>query len=278
MWSTEARRSHLIESCVHRMRSSVTGRASTALASAFLVLSLGACGAADSSAEEESASGEEQSEQTSDDGASDGGGDVNATAASGTEGDDASAEPSATQASGTTADGECVVNKGSSEFLAGSPEVDEWTMVAGTATPVSAQYGPYVQDGELWTCYERSAAGALFAAAYYASAAGRVEGVYGEWFPEGELRDEVVANEDEYMENDDGSVTMTHIAYRFQTYSADSAMIDLVMETTVPEGTAISGLRVALLWDGDRWVVDLENFGDEAYTVESLDGYSSWRG
>lgn len=260
------------------MRSSITGRVSTALTAAFLVLSLGACGAADSSAEEERTSAEAQSEQTSEDGASDAGGDENASDSSGTDGDDTSEEPPATQASGTTAEGECVVDEGSSQTPSGPPEVDEWVMVAGTAAPVSAKYGPYVQDGELWTCYEHSADGALFASAYFFSASGRVEGVYEEWLPEGDLRDEAVASEHEEVQSGGGDVTMTLIGYRFQTYSSDSAIVDLVAETTVPEGTANVSLRVALKWDGDHWVADFENFGDEGHTVDSLDGYSLWRG
>lgn len=275
------------------MRSSVIVRSTTAVASALLVLALGACGAADPSDGSAEPDSQEQEEQgASDDGGSTvaagddaGSGDSEDDGSEGaSDGDGAGSEDAAEedssgeQAPGRTADGECVVGEGSSQIPTGPPEVDEWTMVADTATPISSQYGPYAQDGEVWTCYEHSADGALFAAVYYASAAGRVEGVYGEWLPEGETRDEIVANEDEYMERDDGSVSMTHIAYRFQTYTEEAAMVDLVMEAEVSGESANSGLRVALLWDGDRWVADFENFGEEAYTVESLDGYSLWRG
>ena len=259
------------------MRSSVTGRTTGALASVLLILALGACGTSEPSTGEEASSGEQQGQNTESEPSESG--DRDTEAAEGGAGDDeAEEDASGTQDSRTTADGECKVEEGSSQIPTGVPEVDEWVMVAGTAAPVSAKYGPYVQDGELWTCYEHSADGALFASAYFFSASGRVEGVYEEWLPEGDLRDEAVASEHEEVQGGGGDVTMTLIGYRFQTYSSDSAIVDLVAETTVPEGTANVGIRVALKWDGDRWVGDMENFGEEAYTVESLDGYSHWRG
>lgn len=274
------------------MRSSVIGRSTTAVASALLILALGACGSADPS----SGTGESGSRAQEEQGASDDGGstaaapgdaepegsedDATDVAADdrGADGEDAAAKgATGDQTPGRTAGGECVVPEGSSQIPTGPPEVDEWAMVAGTAAPVSAQYGPYAQDGDLWTCYEHSADGALFAAAYYFAASGQVEGVHEEWLPEGDLRDEAIASESEHVQELD-DVSMTLVGYRFQTYTADAATMDIVSETTVPEGTANVGIRVALMWDGDRWVADLENFGEEAYTVESLDGYSPWRG
>lgn len=268
------------------MRSSVIGRSTTAVASALLVLALGACGSTDSSDGEGAGDSQSQEDGSSDDG---GGtdtaaeGDAEPGASEGTDDDGAADEGGAAedaagdQTPGRTAEGECIVPEGSSEIPSGPPEVDEWTMVAGTAAPVSAQYGPYAQDGDLWTCYEHSADGALFAAAYYFTASGQVEGVSEEWLPEDDLRDEAMASEEESVrESDDVSATL--VGYRFQTYTEDAASIDLVSEMTVTEGTANVGIRVALMWDGDRWVADLENFGEEAYKVESLDGYSLWRG
>lgn len=164
-------------------------RSTTAVASALLVLALGACGSADPSA----GSAEPDTKQQEEQGASDDGDGTGAAAddadAAGSEddasegaadddgeaGEDAGVEDSSgEQAPGRTADGECVVGEGSSQVPTGPPEVDEWEMLAGTAAPISAQYGPYAQDGELWTCYEHSADGALFAAAYYFSASERV--------------------------------------------------------------------------------------------------------
>lgn len=259
------------------MRSSVTGRTTGALASVLLILALGACGTSEPSTGEEASSGEQQGQNTESEPSESG--DRDTEAAEGGAGDDeAEEDASGTQDSRTTADGECKVEEGSSQIPTGVPEVDEWTMAGGAAAPVSVKYGPYVQDGELWTCYEHSADGALFAAAYYASAAGEVDGVYEEWLPEGELRDEIIASEEEDAQERDDSITLTHVGYRFQTYSEDSAIIDLVWEVSAPEGTAYSSLRTAFLWQDDHWVADFENFGTEARSVDSLDGYSLWRG
>lgn len=250
------------------MRSSVIDRSTIAVASAFLVLS--ACGPTSPPAGEDDADS-----QTQEQGVPDNGSGAGENGQSGE--DDAAENSSGEQPPGRTADGECIVGEGSSEIPSGPPEVDEWTMVAGTAAPVSERYGPYAQDGDLWTCYEHSANGALFASAYFLSASGRVEGVSAEWLPEGDFRDEAIASEEEGLQ-DSEELTVTLIGYRFQTYTEESAIIDLVVEGALPEGTANVSIRVALKWDRDRWVADPENFGEQGHAVESLDGYSPWRG
>ncbi|PZP14106.1 MAG: hypothetical protein DI611_13270 [Brachybacterium faecium] len=262
------------------MRSSVIARSTIAVASAFLVLS--ACGPTSPPAGEDDADSQTQEQGVPDNGSGAGenreSSERSETSENGQSGeDDAAEDSSGEQSPGRTADGECIVGEGSSEIPSGPPEVDEWAMVAGTAAPVSERYGPYAQDGDLWTCYEHSANGALFASAYFLSASGRVEGVSGEWLPEGDFRDEAIASEEEGLQ-DSEELTVTLIGYRFQTYTEESAIIDLVVEGALPEGTANISMRVALKWDRDRWAADPENFGEQGHAVESLDGYSPWRG
>lgn len=256
------------------MRTSLLGRSATALASVLLVLTLGACGA-DTTAEESTGASSEGGDAPTE-AVSDGGADADDTA--GDTDEEGTADESTGGQPGTTAAGECEIKEGSSSLPQGPPEVDEWSMVRGVSVPTSAEYGPYVRDGDLWTCYEHSADGALFAALYVFAASGRVEGFFAEWFPEGETRDHLVENEEDEIDPELGETEFTLIAYRFQTYSEDSAIIDLVAESTQPEGTANVSLRIALMWDGDRWVLDEENFGEAAHAVTSLDGYTPLRG
>ena len=199
------------------MRSSVIARSTIAVASAFLVLS--ACGPTSPPAGEDDADSQTQEQGVPDNGSGAGenreSSERSETSENGQSGeDDAAEDSSGEQPPGRTADGECIVGEGSSEIPSGPPEVDEWAMVAGTAAPVSERYGPYAQDGDLWTCYEHSANGALFASAYFLSASGRVEGVSGEWLPEGDFRDEAIASEEEGLQ-DSEELTVTLIGYRF---------------------------------------------------------------
>jgi len=171
-----------------------------------------------------------------------------------------------------------VVKEGGSEIPTTAPKVDEWVMLADTAVPTSETYGPFVQEGDLWTCYEHSAEGALFASAYYLRAGGTIEGVAEEWIPDGEIQDAAAKTEGESGGGIDEGDSLTIVAYRFQTYTENLAIIDAVVEYGTSDGAALVSLRTAFTWEGDRWLVDFDNFGQQAVAVDSLDGYTSWRG
>lgn len=186
-------------------------------------------------------------------------------------------QPDSVEADPSAEPGSCAVKQGSSQIPAQTPSVDEWTMVQGTAVPVSTTAGPYVQQGDLWTCYEHSAEGALFAITYAFAASGNVEGFLGEWIAEPDLRE--LAGDDANIdgEAEDMEGTVTILGYRYQAYSEELAIIDVAAEYVLPEGAGIVSMRMALRWEDDRWVMDFENFGADANVIESLDGYSLWR-
>lgn len=191
--------------------------------------------------------------------------------------DSGGAEPSEEQPGDETvkaAPGECAAPEGTAELPKEAPPVDSWEVVGQTSAPQSTAYGPFEQEGELWTCYEHSAAGALFAATYVFAAMGQVEGFADAWVPAGEFHDLVA--EQEAADAPAMSGTLTPAAYRYIAYSGDSAVIDLVNEFANAEGSAYLSMRFAVSWDGDRWTVDVERSSKEPTPIENLDGYVRW--
>lgn len=172
------------------------------------------------------------------------------------------------------APGECAAPEGTAELPKEAPSVDSWEAVGQTTAPQSSTYGPLEQEGELWTCYERSATGALFAVAYVFAAMGQVEGFADAWVPAGEFHDLVA--EQEAADAPAMSGTLTPAAFRYVAYSGDSAVIDLVTEYANAEGNAYLSMRFAVSWDGDSWVVDAERSSKEPTPIENLDGYVRW--
>lgn len=191
--------------------------------------------------------------------------------------DNGGAEPTEDESDGKPADaapGECDAPEGAAALPKEAPTVDSWAIVGQTTAPRSSAHGPYEQEGELWTCYERSATGALFATSYVFAAMGQVEGFADAWIPAGEFHDLVV--EQEATDSPAMSGTLTPAAYRYVAYSNDSAVIDLVSEFANTEGSAYLSMRFAVKWDGDRWTVDAENSAAEPTPVENLDGFVRW--
>lgn len=196
-------------------------------------------------------------------------------APSGNVSDNGGAEPTETKPEpAPAAQGECDVSEGAATLPKEAPAVDSWEIVGHTPVPRSSTYGPFEQDGDLWTCYEHSATGALFATSYVLAAMGQVEGFADSWIPEGEFHD--LVTEQEATDAPAASGTLTPVAYKYVAYSGDSAVIDLVTEYANSEGSAYLSMRLAVAWNGDRWTVDVENSADEPTPIESLDGYVRW--
>lgn len=169
--------------------------------------------------------------------------------------------------------GECKVQDGDETLPNEAPTVS-WDAVGNGSAPASDTHGPYAQDGELWTCYEHSPTGALLAASYAFFAMGYVPGFADEWIAESDFHDAVA--EQENAEPAPVTGTMTPAGYRYVSYSADTAVVDLATEYANEEGAAHLSMRLALKWSGDRWMVDPERSSEEFTPLESLDGYVRW--
>lgn len=243
-----------------------SSRRTTAFAAALLIIGLAACGGADDS--DESQQGEPSAAKATEEGSSDNGGDES----------DEAGEDSAAEQSSAVSDGECPIREGSSGVVTETPQVDEWTMLGDIAVPTSETYGPYERDGDLWTCYEHSAEGALFATAYMFRASGNVEGFAEAWITEGELQDEVIEAEKAPETDSTDWDSMTLAGFRYQSYTDEMAVIDLAVDVAADGSSQLVYMRIAHRWEGDRWLVDYESSGGEAVAIDSLDGFVSWRG
>lgn len=171
--------------------------------------------------------------------------------------------------------GECDAKEGDDSLPSEAPAVDAWAPLGSTAVPTSETYGPYVQDGDLWTCYEHSPVGALLATNYVWAAMGNVQGFAETWIEPGEFQDAVLEQE-QSTESPEMSGTTTLAGYRYVSYTPDAAVIDVAVEYSNADGTAHLAMRLAVKWEEDRWMVDPESLGSDYTPLESLDGYVRW--
>lgn len=170
--------------------------------------------------------------------------------------------------------GECKAAEGDEKLPTEAPPVDTWEDVAGLGVPTSNTYGPYVQEGALWTCYEHSPVGAVFAATYVFAAMGQVDGFAEAWIPEGEFRDLVADQEKTSTDPTEG--TLTPVAFKVVSYTDDKSIVEVVTKYANSDGNADLSMRFALHWNSNRWMVDAEDSSKDFTPVESLDGYTKW--
>ncbi|WP_422117770.1 hypothetical protein [Brachybacterium sp. UNK5269] len=189
--------------------------------------------------------------------------------------DGGGAVPATSAPGGEQVAGECQVQEGDDSLPTEAPPVDGWEDVSGVGVPVSDTYGPYVQDGELWTCYEHSATGAILAAHYAYAAMGSVGGFGEEWVPAGDFQEKLTSAETASTPPIDGAITPA--GFRVASYSAERAVVDVALEFANADGTALMSMRWTLTWDDDRWLIEpaaAETM--EPVALESLDGYVRW--
>lgn len=192
---------------------------------------------------------------------------------------DTSDNGGATSQAQTTApakDGECQAKDGDQNLPKDAPKVDAWQDVNGLSVPVSKTYGPYTQEGDLWTCYEHSPLGAVFAAQYLFAATGSVEGLADAWVPDSSFREELRDSEGQQASTTEGA-TGTPAGFRVTSYAPDKAVVDSALEISTSQGTTLTSLRWTLAWDGSRWQIDpaaAESM--QPTSIDSLDGYINW--
>lgn len=187
--------------------------------------------------------------------------------------------PSTTPPETVVAAEDCDPKEGDEALPDEAPIVDAWVDVEGTAVPTSATYGPHARagsEGTLWTCYEHSPAGALFATFYVFAALGNVDGVTEEWIADSEVKEQLLAAQGSSDGGTDAG-SMTPVAYRFISYSPEKAVLDAVMEYGGEAGTGYVSMRFPLIWEAGAWKVDGEQYIDSRPTpLDSLDGYVRW--
>ncbi|MGQ4493905.1 hypothetical protein ACUH96_02675 [Dermabacteraceae bacterium P13077] len=131
-----------------------------------------------------------------------------------------------------------------------APPVDQWVGVLGVGVPVSSVYGPEKREGDLFTCYQHSPTGALFAAAY-AGVGTPIKGFREEWtIPNSLAWNELKKEEGKNPSRIDG---LRIVGYKFNYYTPEEASISLITEAQSAQGTAEVSVLITLKWHNNRW-------------------------
>lgn len=163
--------------------------------------------------------------------------------------------------------------------LTTAPDVDEWAYQGTTAYPVSSVYGPGSTDaaGGFRYCFQRTPAGALFAASFIlAAGTDQTSSAWIEYFAApGPYRDALLQE----PSTDTGSTEarLRIAGFRLLAYDGESARVDLALVASTQGETVTASFVYELVWvDGD-WKIDTStpepgNFS----TIPDLAGYVPW--
>lgn len=158
--------------------------------------------------------------------------------------------------------------------------VTTWTLVGTTAAPAVDGAGPgKVEPSGMRSCYARTPAGALVAAANYA-ALGAYPPVRDQFEREatvpGPGRDALLAAPD--AGGDASTVRFQVVGFRVLRYTGEQADIDLALRSS---NGALAGYVNYLQWTDGDWKVRLADDGDALATATQLSdvtGYLPWAG
>jgi hypothetical protein len=169
------------------------------------------------------------------------------------------------------AGGACETTKPNQDFPAEAPKTTWETHPHQMLVPTSEKYGPSVQDGNLWSCFEHSPTGAVFAGPNLLAAMSMGEA---DAAVPGPGRDEVMANNAEA--NADYERPLVE-GFRVLAADENSATIDYWM--TGEGQTASYGLD--LVWDDEAgdWKLNFESPGEHPRValLEDTAPYVRWR-
>ncbi|MGQ4543353.1 hypothetical protein ACUH97_01885 [Dermabacteraceae bacterium P13088] len=156
-----------------------------------------------------------------------------------------------------------------------APKVDQWVDIKGIGVPTSAIYGPEKREGDLFTCYQHSPTGALFATFYATAGVGRVPGADKAWLsPTVLARVNKASKSDKHQENKtDSSVRI--IGYRFESYTPEKSVISLAFSVQNRNGEQAVSMRLPLIWSKDRWLLTEDGFGTPL-PLNNLQSFTAW--
>jgi hypothetical protein len=195
----------------------------------------------------------------------------------------ASPEPSSTststssQPTATPGASVCGLPSGDQAKPATTPADTKWELVGKIAAPTSpTQFGPGKTEANgLRSCFAHSPTGALYAAANMTalSSAGKADLVYQQLAVPSPERDAVLKSTPTAAPN---SVTAQLAGFKFRSYEADRAVIDLAFKGA--NGTFVS-IPVPLQWYEGDWKFVVPATGDTgARQLSDLSGYVEWAG
>ncbi|MGQ4507648.1 hypothetical protein ACUH9H_01120 [Dermabacteraceae bacterium P13128] len=132
-----------------------------------------------------------------------------------------------------------------------APKVDQWVGIRGVGVPVSSTYGPAKREGDLFTCYQHSPTGALFAAAYVVPAT-TVKGFADEWtIPESRIHKEMKAAEATNKPSKSSNFRIT--GYQFNYYTPEETAVNISIEGNTADGSGNFNVLVSLKWQNGKW-------------------------
>ncbi|MGQ4535187.1 hypothetical protein ACUH9Y_08855 [Dermabacteraceae bacterium P13115] len=131
-----------------------------------------------------------------------------------------------------------------------APPVDQWVGVQGIGVPVSSVYGPEKREGDLFTCYQHSPTGALFAAAYTIPGTS-VKGFADNWTIPGTIVNKEIKRDEDSRRSKPSNIKI--VGYSFNYYSPESTSINLIAEVNTPQGSGTLSASIPLEWSNNRW-------------------------
>ena len=150
----------------------------------------------------------------------------------------------------------------------------EWDLLYDIAVPTSPTDGPALQDGRIWSGWERSPDGALMAASYLAVMVGAPEAaavIERQAVPGTQAQAYLNQLSVAPPSKPTPGLTPTIAGFRFVDYSDDAARVELLL---VASDFAAS-IPVDVAWHDGDWKIDLEASGG-APRVTRLDGTSGF--
>jgi hypothetical protein len=183
--------------------------------------------------------------------------------------------PTATEQATTAAPAQagtaCTAGNASQAVPTEAPETVWKTHPHEWLVPTSQRYGPSEQDGNLWSCFERSPSGAIFAGPnlFAAVSAGQEEGA-----APGPGRDAAIESVAA------GSSDYERAVFEgFRVLAADENTATVDYWTTAAGANA--SVVMEMVWDDEvgDWRLDLEGPGDQPRisVLQDTSGYVRWR-
>ncbi|MGQ4568591.1 hypothetical protein ACUH91_01860 [Dermabacteraceae bacterium P9123] len=131
-----------------------------------------------------------------------------------------------------------------------APKVDQWVGVTGIGVPVSSTYGPEKREGDIFTCYQHSPTGALFAAAYTIPGTS-IKGFADNWTIPGTMVNKEIKKDENKVRPTYGDMKI--IGYSFNYYTPEATAINLIVEVHTPNESGVVNAKIPLEWDNGRW-------------------------
>ncbi|MGQ4528127.1 hypothetical protein ACUIAL_08800 [Dermabacteraceae bacterium P13136] len=170
--------------------------------------------------------------------------DLSPATSAGSEGGQATPQEKPAQPAPQASQGCALAEQVNNDIPKTAPPVDQWVGVQGVGVPVSSVYGPEKREGDIFTCYQHSPTGALFAAAYVVPAT-TVKGFADEWtIADSKINKEMKKAEAAGIPPSFSNFRTT--GYQFNYYTPEEASINISIEGNTPGGAGNFNVLVTL--------------------------------